>query len=229
MSDKGHTVRNVVLGCAVVLLLAFVAGGFAVYHFVWKPGKAMVAGGVEVVQKVEELARIEEEGVEDRSPYAPPADRRLTAGQVERFVAVGRQVRGALGPRFADLERRVEGFEAAGREPSLGELIDLWRQLGDLALEAKREQVAALNAQGFSLGEYEWVREQVYLGLGFEQEVAGLDELAGALRERGLDGLEELSRHERRLGEAAPPETRALVEPYRGELEEWLPLALLGM
>lgn len=228
MSEKGHTVRNVVLGCAVVLLLGFVAAGFAVYHFVWKPGKAMVAGGVEAIEKVEELARIEEEEVADRSPYAPPADGLLAAGQVERFVAVGRQVRGALGPRFAGLQARVEAIDA-GRELTLPELVDLWRELGDIALDAKHEQVAALNAQGFSLGEYDWVRERVYQGLGVEQTAIGLDELSGALRERGLEGLEELGRHQQRLAEKAPPENRALVEPYRAELEEWLPLALLGM
>lgn len=225
---KGSTVRNVVLGCAVVLLVAFVAAGFAFYQFVWKPGKEMVAGGVEAIEKVEELARIEEEEVADRSPYAVPADGVLAADQVERFVAVGRQVRGALGPRFADLQARVESIDA-GRKLSLGELVDLWKELGHLALDAKHEQVAALNAQGFSLGEYDWVRDRVYQGLALRQPAIGLDELAGALREKGLEGLEELGRHQERLTEAAPPENRALVEPYRAELEEWLPLALLGM
>lgn len=225
---KSNTVRNVVLGCAVVLLLAVVAAGVAFYYFVWTPGRELIASGTEAFATVEELGRIEE-GVEDRSPYAPPADRRLTGAQVERLIAVQRSVREDLGPRFEELEARYDSRTGGDTEPSIREILGFWRELGGLATEAKRRQVEALNEQGFSLAEYEWVREQAYLALGMDTLAVGLDDVAAAAREGGVSGLEDLSRQQERADDAVPPENRALVEPHRDELAEWAPLALLGL
>jgi hypothetical protein len=231
--QKSNTVRNVVLGCAVVLLLAVVAGGFLFYQFVWKPGREMIASGTEAFGTFEELGRLEE-GVEDRSPYSPPADGRLTAAQVERFIAVHRTVRGDLGPRWQEVEDRYEDTDGADpggadAEPSFTELLGFWRDLGGIATDAKRRQVEALNEQGFSLGEYEWVREQAYLALGMETLAVGLDDVVAAAREGGVAGMEDLARQQERADDAVPPENRALVEPHREELAEWAPLALLGL
>jgi hypothetical protein len=226
--QKSNTVRNVVLGCAVVLLLAVVAGGFLFYQFVWKPGREMIASGTEAFGTFEELGRLEE-GVEDRSPYSPPADGRLTAAQVERFIAVHRTVRGDLGPRWQEVEDRYEDTDGAGAEPSFTEMLGVWRDLGGIATDAKRRQVEALNEQGFSLAEYQWVREQAYLALGMEALAVGFGEVMTAARDGGISGMEDLARRQEQADQAVPPENRALVEPHREELAEWAPLALLGM
>ena len=230
--QKSNTVRNVVLGCAVILLLAVVAGGVAFYYFVWTPGRELIASGTEAFETMEELERIEE-GVEDRSPYSPPPDRRLTEAQVERFIAVHEAIRTDLGPRWDEVERRYSDFDgsesAGGAEPSIREVLGFWRDLGGLATEAKRRQVEALNEQGFSLAEYEWVREQAYLALGMETLAVGLDDVAAAAREGGMSGMEDLAHQQERADEAVPPENRALVEPHRDQLQEWAPLALLGL
>jgi hypothetical protein len=219
-AQKSNTLRNVLLGCGCVVLLAVVAGGAAFYYFVFRPGQQVFA-------KVEELSRIEE-GVEDRSPYTPPADRRLTEGQVERFIAVHQAVREDLGPRWSELEGRYEDADGEPREdPSFREILGFWSDLGGIAADAKRRQVAALNEQGFSLAEYEWVREQVYLALGIE--AMALDDVVAAAREGGFGGAEEIAREQERVEAAVPPENRALVEPYREQLQEWAPLAMLGL
>ena len=218
--QKSHTLRNVLLGCGCVVLLAVIAGGAAFYYFVVRPGQQVFA-------KVEELSRLEE-GVEDRSPYSPPADRRLTEDQVERFIAVHQAVREDLGPRWSELETRYEGADGeAAEEPSFREILGFWSDLGGVAADAKRRQVEALNEQGFSLAEYEWVREQVYLALGME--ALALDDVVAAAREGGFEGAEEIAREQERVEAAVPPENRELVEPYREQLQEWAPLAMLGL
>lgn len=226
--QKSNTVRNVVLGCAVVLLLAVIAGGVAFYYFVWTPGRALIASGTEAFATIEELGRLEE-GIEDRSPYTPPADRRLTAAQVDRLIAVQQSVRGDLGSSFEELEARYDSRTGGDTDPSIREVLGFWRDLGGLATEAKRRQVEALNEQGFSLAEYEWVREQAYLALGMETLAVGLDDVVTAARDGGLSGMEELSRRREQADQAVPPENRALVEPHREQLAEWAPLALLGL
>lgn len=221
---KSNTLRNVLLGCGCLVLLVAVGGGAAFYYFVVRPSQQAFA-------KVEELSRLED-AVEDRSPYTPPADRRLTAEQVERFIAVHQAIRTDLGPRWEEIERRysdVDGGEAGGGEPSFREVLGFWRDLGGIASDAKRRQVAALNEQGFSLAEYEWVREQVYAALGMEQLAVGIDEIVDSVKDGGLGGLGDLEEQQRRVEEAVPPENRELVEPYREQLQEWAPLAILGL
>jgi hypothetical protein len=223
--------KKIILGCAIVLVLGAVAGGFVLYQFVYKPGRELVRAGGEAVKSVtrlEEIARLDDE-VADRSPYAAPADGLLAAGQVERFVAVQREVRERLGPRWGVLEAKYEAREGPGREPGLGDLMTFWRDLGDLVLEAKQTQVEAINRAGFSLAEYRWVREQVYLALGLEVFTLGVDEVLTMAREGGMEGVEEMERQRDALRERAPAQNVDLVEPHREELQEWAPLALLGL
>ena len=225
---KSNTVRNVVLGCGVVLLLVSIVAAILLYQFVWKPGRELIASGAEIGERFEEMSRLEEE-VEDRSPYTPPADRELSAAQVERFVAVQQAVRTDLGPRWQELEARYEDTDGGAQDPSLPEMIAFWRELGGLASEAKRRQVDALNEQGFSVAEYEWVREQVYLALGMDALAVGLDDVVSAAQEGGFGAMEELARKQEEADQAVPPENRALVQPYREQLEEWAPLAMMGL
>jgi hypothetical protein len=223
--------KKIVLGCAVALVLGAVGGGLLLYQFVYKPGReALRAGGdaIESWSRVEEIERLND-GVEDRSPFTPPDDGLLTADQVERFAGVLRRVREDLGPRWEVLESRYGAGSRPGEEPGLEEVVGLWRDLGGLLVDAKRSQVDAVNAAGFSLGEYRWVREQVYLALGLQVVTVGLDQAMELAREGAGERLEDLARHRRNLDEEAAARNLALVEPYRGELEEWAPLALLGL
>lgn len=226
--------KKVLFGCLVAFLVAVVGGGILFYQFVYKPGREMVRAGVEQVKGLASLGELEEMNAEidDHSPYAPPADGELTPEQVERFLAVHRGVREALGPRWQQLEQRWEaesGAAAGGGEPGLGDVLAVWRDLGTVATEAKRAQVAALNAQDFSQQEYEWVRNQVYLALGSGAMAVSLDEVSRALREGGLEGLDTLSTGNEELERQVPQRNVELVEPHREELQEWAPLALLGL
>ncbi|HEX2251759.1 MAG TPA: hypothetical protein VHQ65_00660 [Thermoanaerobaculia bacterium] len=228
--------KKVLLGCFVAFLVAVVGGGIVFYQFVYKPGREMVRAGVEQVQGFARLGELEEMNadIENRSGYTPPADAELTTAQVERFLAVHRSVREALGPRWQQLEQSWNTETGpnpgeSGSEPGLGDVLAFWRDVGDVATEAKRAQVAALNAHDFSQQEYEWVRKQVYLALGSGAVAVSLDEVARAVREGGLTQLEDLSKGREALERQAPQHNVELVEPHREELQAWAPLAFLGL
>lgn len=232
--------KKVFLGCAVVLLLAMVAGGWAVYEYVYKPGKEMIVAGKQYVESLSGLGDVVEleEAVEDRSEYLPPESGELDAGQVERFLDVQRSVREDLGARWDELTRRYEG-RAEGREPNLQEVLAFWGDLTETAKAAKRAQVEALNAHGFSSEEYRWVKRQVYAAAGAEALAIDLSQVVEAAKEGRFDDLRQMAE---RYGEDesgdevggdvpdwVPRRNVELVEPHRDELRRAAPLALLGV
>lgn len=228
--------KKVALGCAVVAVLvtALLAVGF--YVFVVRPGGEMLRSGVEMAKAGKEyatgLARLGEMAelnadLENREPYEPPDDGELTAGQVERLVAVQRRVKAEMGQRVEAFGERYEDA-SRGHPPSPSEVGKMLGELGDLAVDAKRVQVAAMNEQGFSRQEYSWVRRQTMLALGLSGVSIDFDEVTAALRkgdvERALEGLDDAEGAE----PLVPPANAELVEPYREELQTWAPMAALG-
>jgi len=232
--------KKIALGCAVVLVLAMVAGGIAFYQFVYKPGKEMFVAGKEYVESLSGLGEVVEleEGVEDRSGYAPPESGELDEAQVDRFLAVQRTVREDLGARWGELTRKYED-RPEGREPSLREVLGFWSDLTETAKAAKRAQVEALNEQGFSTDEYRWVKRQVYAAAGAEALAVDLSQVVDAAKEGRFEDLREMAE---RYGEGeggdevggevpdwVPRRNVELVEPHRDELRSAAPLALLGV
>jgi len=233
--------KKIALGCAVVLLVALVAGGVAFYHFVYKPGKEMFVAGKEYVESLSGLGEVVEleEEVDDRSAYAPPESGELEAEQVERFLAVQRTVRDDLGTRWDDLTRKYES-RPEGREPTLQEVLGFWGDLTETAKAAKRAQVEALNEQGYSSDEYRWVKRQVYAAAGAEALAVDLSQVVEAVQEGRFDDLREMAERYGRGGEGedvvggeppdwVPRRNVELVEPHRDELRRAAPLALLGV
>lgn len=230
--------KKIALGCAVVAVLLSALLAVAFYFLVWRPGGEMVRSGVEMAKagkdyaaglaRLGEMAELNDE-VADQSPWEPPQDGLLTAGQVERMMAVQRRVKGEMGPRFEGFSERYEAV-SQGRRIRPAEIGDMLRDLGDLAVDAKRVQVAALNEQRFSRQEYAWVRRQSFLALGLSGVSLNLDDLAAALKrgdlEKAMADLETLDEDGEPL---VPPHNSALVEPYRDELTSWAPLAALGL
>lgn len=232
--------KKIALGCAVVLVLAMVAGGYVFYEFVYKPGKEMIVVGKEYVESLSGLGDIVEleDAVEDRTAYVPPESAELDPGQVERFLEVQRSVRDDLGSRWEELNRKFEG-RAEGREPSLQEVLAYWGDLTETAKAAKRAQVEALNAHGFSTEEYRWVKRQVYAAAGAEALAIDLSQVVEAAKEGRFDDLRQMAERygddesgDEVGGEVpdwVPRRNVELVQPHRDELRRAAPLALLGV
>lgn len=208
-----------VFGClGVVAVLALALGG-AAWWFVVRPLQQM-ASVVEQVATIEQL----DERVTNRSPYVPPEDGALSEAQLERYVAVLETVRADLDQNLRSLQQRYEDLD--GRAPELADIprlagayLDLFR----LLVQAKEAQVAGLNAQGFSLEEYQWVRGQVLGALGVPSVGYDIGDFA-----RGLaDGSDPTVT--RAPTPPVPAANRDLVESYAAELEDIAILALFGL
>lgn len=214
--------KKVAIGCgvvALVVLLALIGGGF------WLARSAR-----SYIQSYAELAQVAElnQRVVNRTPFQPPGDQRLTAAQLDRYVNVQRAMLDHLGNRMRELDSKYSQLSASlqeqGRDANIRELLTAWRDVVSLVVSAKEAQVNALNAAGFSLDEYQWIRQQVLMALGY-----------GFL---GLN-LEAIAEDPAKLLEALEaPDTpdvdvlqfnRDLLRQYEDTYEDWLPLSFFGL
>jgi hypothetical protein len=210
--------KKVLIGCAVVALIAAIGIGIAGYYFVLKPGAQLVGQVVEhgkqaltgaqaLVASLQKLEQIEAE-VTNQSAYTPPEDGRLTPEQITRFLAVQDAITRALEPYGQELEHALQPKAASDAAPELGAAIGLLGRLGDAALAVKRAQVEALNAQQLSLAEYRWIRGTGLTTLVEAGLAGGLEEARRQSNEakqvlRGLTDV--LTRVDPELGKKLPP------------------------
>ncbi len=229
--------KAIALGCAVAFLLVSAAVAVGFYFFVWVPGQGMIRTGVDAVRsgkdyvaaagRLGEVAELDR-GVPSDPAFAPPAEPVLSAQQVERFVAVQQRVRGEMGGRFEEVLERYRGLGETGAEVTPSTLAAALNDFASLAVDAKRVQVAAVTELGFSRQEYGWVKRQAYLALGMgDVSEVDVQRIMEAVQEGDLAGMAEgVQRGDR---PAVPPANVALVEPHREVLQEYLPLALVGL
>ena len=208
-----------VFGCLGVVLVLLLALGGAAWWFVVRPLQQMAS----VVEQVATIERLDER-VSNRSPYAPPEGGELSEAQLERYIAVLETVQRDLDQSLRQLQQRYEDLD--GRQPELADIprlagayLDLFR----LMVQAKEAQVAGLNAQGFSVAEYQWVRTQVLGALGLQGAGYDISDFAQAFSE-GRDPT---------AGSApsapVPEANRALVAAHADALDEVAFLALFGL
>ena len=203
---------KILVGCLVVLLVVVVGGGGAGYFFVIKPAWEFATDVGQFATEFEELNK----SVEQTGRYSPPDDGQVTPEQFQRFLVAQREIRSGMENRLTELEEKwqemSDEIRARDDEPRITEIITAYRDLGDLILEGKRQQVRALNRYQFSLQEYAWVRQQVYHALGEEVAVVAF----------GAEG------HPQRQRQVAD-EVIEMVSPHREELMEGYALAWFGL
>jgi hypothetical protein len=220
--------KKFAIGCAIVLAVLLVVGGIGGY-FVYKKYVAPVVGPMtEFVANAQKMADIEKD-IRNKSSFAAPANGELTADMVTRFVNVQSHVQSKLGPRMEELKATYDKLDKTlsneQRKASFTEAVIAMSDLTSLLVDAKRAQVEGLNDAGFSVGEYEWIRTQVYAAVGMVPggfDVKKLAEQAKAGNVQGFSG-----------GDKAPPpdvpaKNKELVTAYERQLKEWAPLAFFG-
>lgn len=206
--------KKTLLIVGVLLLALLVGGGALAYVYVVRPAM----GAVNAAKDLAQIQQIESR-VRDRSTFAAPGDGVLTSAQVDRYLGASRAIISGLEGRLAKLQDRYEQIEAEGRDPGLRELARAYADILRLLVEAKELQVEALNANGFSLSEYAWVRGQVIRAAGFETFQVDLTALANDSNSSAV----------RELQASVPAANVELVRPYAEELEVMLPLAAFGL
>ncbi len=202
-----------VLGCLAVLALLIAGGGFVGYR--------VAQPYISTVLAVRELGKLEalEANVRNKSAFRAPADGVLSEEQVSRYMNATGSMLDTLKGRAQELAERYEEIERGERDMNLSDLAGAWSDVINLLITAKRTQVDALNATGFSLAEYGWVRQQVLDAAGLP--VAHVN-LANAVSGSGNAVM-------RGSITDVPEENRALVEQHKGTLEQIVPLAAFGL
>lgn len=219
--------KKILVGCLIVVVIAmFGLGAGCYYAYRW--AQPMIQNTAEYLDRARELSRLSDR-VANKSPYVPPAGGELTQSQIDRYLAVQARVHDELGERWAEIEKKsaeIREKTKDGRELTFTEFTTVFSDLAGIYLDARREQVNALNVHKFSDAEYRWVRLRVYEAAGMEItngfDVSELEQLA---RDNGVSTSLRLEVDRRQV----PPANIKLVRPHLAKLKESFHLAILGL
>jgi hypothetical protein len=219
--------KKLAIGCGVVAVVLLIGAAIATYFVVTK-----VQSTVAEFASLGEVPAIER-GVRNQSAYTPPAAGELTGAQVERYVKVQEQVRGMLGTRFeefnrkyAELSKRMDKDQ--GTPLDAPAVIGAYRDLARTYVDAKKAQVEALNAAGFSMAEYKWVRRQVYTAVGMPIMDFDVSRVIEDIKE-GRPPSDAPGRVEGSVGPGGPEANQALVAPHKKSLQDNAALTFFGL
>jgi hypothetical protein len=212
---QNTTLRNVLLGCLAVFVLVLGIGGFLAYRFIYQPIRNVATNALQL----ENLTQLNEE-IRNRAEFIAPEGNLLTQEQVDRFINVQQGMRESLQGTFTQLEQKYQEIEAQSENQAMNirQLFGAYADLFKLIVEAKRVQVQELNEQGFSLPEYQWVKEQILFAAGLP--VAGFD-LSQIMNEGAQTVM--------KVAENIPQQNIELLAPYRENLEQFLSFSFFGL
>lgn len=199
-------------GCLIVIALVVVVGGTAGYFFVFKPAYQFAAAVGSFTTQFAEL----NDQIEREQRYRPPLEGMLSPDQLQRYLDAQRDIRTGMQDQLTQLTQRFEqakeDINRQHTDTNILELAKAYRDLDDLILVAKQQQVDALNAHGFSLEEYLYVRNTTFRALGEEIAVVAF----------GQQG-------EVPLVPQLPEDVVEMVQPHREALMKSYVLAWFGL
>lgn len=226
-------------GCLLVFGLFIIVGAIAVYLLLIRPLGGMADDFRATVEELRTLDELDAQ-VTNTNAFTEPEDGLLTEEQVARFAAVANAVEDAssaeldaLGEKYAEIRDRAQESRLGSLQPRM--ILEAFADFSATLRTAKEAQIAALNAQSFSVAEYEWVRREVFRAGGMAVMPADLDQLRN-IDLKNLDDLRNLpgigqeeAQPVEEPSEPAPPSNVALIEPYRDDLMGWARGAALGL
>lgn len=206
---------------AMVALVVIALGGFVVYVNYFSRSAPLLKGNnnVTIGQQLERELR-------NRAAYDVPASAPVSDDQIARFVTVEEQVESAVGGNAPAFQNACDRLTALDGEPGkLTVARTLWEigSIGRPFLAAKRAQVDALNAAGFSKAEYEWVRRRLYAAA--EIELAQIELVALQSPPNAEDSVT--------IRRPSPPQvsddTKRQAARHAPSLQRWRALAFFGL
>lgn len=202
------------MGCLITttIIMAILAG--AAYFFVYKPVSQLAKG----FSNIEAFTNLDKH-INNTAPFAPPVNDELSADQVDRYIGVIQRVQADAMARINDLEHifNAELLEDAGPVEAYRIFMGAYQELIDSAVAVKQEQVEAINAAGFSLEEYNWVKTQVAGAAGFSASELSLESLMSG----ELGGQQ--------VAIKSNPTNQELIAPYMEDIGSWAPLLMFGL
>ena len=143
----------------------------------------------------------------------------VTKADVQAFVRVRRQAAQALGGTFTELQNVWTQIQN-GQTPNLLQVFTVLRNTTGSVSQARAAQGAQLDKENMSAERYAVVRATVNRALGLPN--IDFAQAAEAVQQGRMPDLN-------RTVVAATPEERALVEPFRAELQQTAAAGLLGL
>jgi hypothetical protein len=215
--------KKLAIGCLLILVVGGVAAAGGAYYLYYRV-KSTVTQFAEL-GKIPEI----EDGVQIKTPFVMPAGGALTQSEVDRFVQVQTRVRARLGQNFDLLQRKYKALsdKKDATVTDLPQLIAAYRDLAASWLDAKRAQVEALNDVGLSMSEYRWIRSEAYKSLNLPLVDIDFATIAKQIR-NNKQPSEEIMLGGAFSGAASPANAK-LVERYRKQLEDNMPMATFGL
>lgn len=221
----GH-MKKLAIGCGIVAVVLLIGAAVATYFVVNK-----VRSTVAEFASLGEIPDIERR-VTNQAAFTPPEAGELTEAQVTRYVQVQQQVRSVLGARFdefntkyAELSQRMNRDEGTALDAPA--VINAYRDLARTYVDAKKAQVDALNAAGFSLDEYRWVRGQAYAAIGMPVMDFDIAKVIENVKSGNTDDVKGTVGGS--IGPSGPESNKALVEPHKKMLEDNAALTFFGL
>ena len=214
--------KKLLIGCGLALFITGIAAAGVAYYLYQKVSST--------VTQFAELGKVSdlERDVRNRATYTPPASEELTEAQLEKLVQVQTHVRQKLGEQIKAFEAKYKSL-AEKKEATLADapaILSAYRDLAATWLDAKRNQVEALNNANLSLEDYRWIRDQAYRALG--QPFMDLD-IAKIIDETKRGVTSQAADLKGAIGPAGPEANRKLVEKFKKFLEENIALASFGL
>jgi hypothetical protein len=221
--------KKILGGCLIVFVIALIGFGVAGYY-AYRIAKPMIQSAGDYVSRAREMSQLGDR-VKIKAPYVPPANGELTDQQVERFLAVQQRVRAKMAGQWDEIETKsaeVRKKTEGDQHLSLSDVTSIFSDLANIYVDARKEQIVALNTQKFSDAEYAWVRRRVW-------EAAGMHVAQGI----DMSAIEDLARQGAQKTDMkkipdipmpdVPEKNIKLVKPHVIQLKEWIPLAVLGL
>lgn len=220
--------QKLLIGCLVIVVLCAVGLGIAGYlgYRAAQPALQQAREYVTNLGRLSELSDLEQQ-IANRSTFSAPASGELTEAQVEDFVRVQTHMRQGLGSRMQEIEAKYKGLSSdSERQPTPSELFSALGDVAGLFVDARRYQVEALNAEGLSQAEYDWVKGRVYAAAGM-QIASGFD--LRQIEQMARDGAAQVGVEPLEVPSPdVPDKNRELVKPHMEQMKDWLPLAFFG-
>jgi hypothetical protein len=218
--------KKFAIGCLVVLVLGAAAlAGIGYYGYLKVRSTVTQFAELRRIPEIEKSVRV-------KTPFTAPESGELTSSEVDRFLTVQTRVRERLGHDFDLLQRNYQSLsdridKHQTNVTDLPQLASAYRDMAAAWMNAKHAQVDALNEAGMSLGEYRWVRSASYQAL----DIPFIDLDFGRIAEQVKSGAD--MGHAVIVGGAlagkGPESNRKLVERYKKQLADNMPLAVFGL
>lgn len=219
--------QKLLVGCLVIVVLCAVALGVAGYlgYRAAQPALEQAREYMSSLGRLGELGDLDKR-IANRGTFDAPADGELSEAQVERFARVQAHVRQGLGTRMKDIETKYHGLASDSTRPAPSEVFAGLAEIAGLFVDARRYQVEALNSEGLSQSEYDWVKTRIYAAAGMHV-ASGID--LRQIEQMARDGAAQVGVEPPPIpAPDVPARNRELVKPYLPQMKEWLPLAFFG-